>query len=132
MSTLPDVTPFPPPELQPFWEATGRGVLLVPHCNACGEAFWYPRSFCPFCHSGDLDWRESSGSGAIYSFTVVERAGGPWEAALPYVVAYVELDEGPRLLTNIVDCDPTALTVGQRVSVTFEGAGDYKFPRFRP
>jgi uncharacterized OB-fold protein len=131
MSSLPGVPPSPPPELANYWEATKNDVLLVPRCTACGDAFWYPRTFCPFCHSTELSWEPASGGGTIYSFTVVERGMGPWEAVVPYVVAYVQLDEGPRLLTNIVDSEPAELSVGQRVSLVFDQAGDYKLPRFR-
>lgn len=132
MSPLPAFAPTPAPELAEYWEATKRDVLLVPRCRSCGKAFWYPRGFCPWCHSGDLEWNESSGTGTIYSFTVTERGQGPWAEVVPYVVAYVELDEGPRLLTNLVEVDPDRLDVGQRVRVTFDQAGDFKIPRFRP
>lgn len=122
----------PAPELAEYWEATKRDVLLVPRCKNCGERFWYPRGFCPLCHSTDLEWPEAGGGGTIYTFSIARRGFGPWGEVAPYVVAYVELDEGPRMLTNIVDCDPDALEVGQRVQVTFDEAGDYKIPRFRP
>jgi uncharacterized OB-fold protein len=132
MSALPTTPPSPAPELAMYWEATQRDVLLVPRCRSCDKSFWYPRAFCPFCHSVDLSWEQAGGGGTIYSFTVTMRGIGPWAAVAPYVVAYVELDEGPRMLTNIVDCDPDALAVGQRVSITFDQAGEYKIPRFRP
>jgi uncharacterized OB-fold protein len=132
MSRLPAAAPHPAPELAVYWEATRRDVLLVPRCRSCGERFWYPRGFCPLCHSQDLAWDEAAGGGVIYSVTVATRGPGPWAEVAPYVVAYVELDEGPRLLTNVVDCDPDSLAIGQRVSVVFDQAGDYKIPRFRP
>lgn len=131
-SGLPSFPPAGAPELEQYWEATRREVLLLPRCTSCRQVFWYPRAFCPFCHSDQLVWEEAAGGGTIYSFSVVRRAAGPWEGAVPYVVAYVELDEGPRMLTNIVDCDPDALSVGQRVRLTFDPAGDVKLPRFRP
>ena len=131
MTSLPGLPPSPPPELANYWEATKNDVLLVPRCTACGEAVWYPRTFCPFCHSNELSWEPASGGGTIYSFTIVERGMGPWEAVVPYVVAYVQLDEGPRLLTNIVDSVPAELSVDQRVSLVFDQAGEYKLPRFR-
>ena len=132
MSSLPAFPIVPAPELTEYWEATKRDVLLVPRCQSCGKAFWYPRAFCPWCHSGDVDWNESPGTGSIYSFTVVERGAGPWAEVVPYVVAYVELDEGPRLLTNLVEVDPARLAVGQRVRVIFDQAGEFKISRFRP
>lgn len=132
MSNLPTFPPSPAPELAPYWEATQRDVLLVPRCRACGKSFWYPRAFCPICHSEDLAWEEAGGGGTIYSFTVAQRGQGPWAEVAPYVVAYVELDEGPRMLTNIVDCDPSSLAIGQRVTLTLDPAGEYKIPRFCP
>jgi uncharacterized protein len=129
---LPTTSPAPSPETAPFWEATKRDVLLVPRCDACGATFWYPRFFCPFCHAKNISWLEASGKGTIYSFTVSMRGWGDWAEVTPYVVAYVELDEGPRMLTNIVECDPDELEVGQRVAVVFDQAGEYKYPRFRP
>lgn len=132
MSNLPAFPPAPAPELAEYWEATTRDVLLVPRCRACGESFWYPRAFCPLCHATDLAWEESGGWGTVYSFTVSERGAGPWADVAPYVIAYVQLDEGPRLLTNIVDCDPAVVAVGQRVRAVFDPAGDYKILRFRP
>jgi uncharacterized OB-fold protein len=132
MSGLPSVPPTPAPELATYWEANRRGVLLVPRCTSCGSTFWYPRAFCPFCHSEELAWDEASGGATIYSFTVVERGQGPWQAVAPYAVAYVELDEGPKMLTNIVDCDPSGLEVGQRVQLVFDDAGEHRLPRFRP
>jgi hypothetical protein len=132
MSNLPAIPVNPVPELSPYWEAANRDVLVVPRCNVCGKAFWYPRPFCPFCHSTDLSWEESNGGASIYTFTVAQRGQGPWEAVAPYVVAYVELDEGPKVLTNIVECDPATLAIGQRVSPIFEQSGESKILRFRP
>jgi uncharacterized OB-fold protein len=132
VSNLPAIPVSPTIEISQYWEAAGRDVLLVPRCNACGKAYWYPRGFCPFCHSTDIAWEESPGGASIYSFTVAERGMGPWEAAAPYVVAYVELDEGPRVMTNIVDCDPAALSIGSRVTAIFETSGEYKILRFTP
>jgi len=122
----------PAPELEQYWEATKQGVLLVPHCNGCGQAFWYPRTFCPLCHSTDLSWNPALGGGTIYSFSVCYRGQGPWADVGPYVIAYVQLDEGPLMLTNVVDGDPEALRIGQSVALVMEDAGEYKVPRFRP
>ena len=115
------------PETLPFWEAAAAGRLLLKFCRQCGRTHWYPRALCPHCHSSDLEWRESAGWGSVYSFTVVRRAEPP------YVLAYVQLEEGPRLLTNIVDCDPDSVQIGQRVSVTFRPAAEGRaMPVFRP
>jgi uncharacterized OB-fold protein len=132
MSNLPTVAPTPTPDTQPFWDATKNDVLLLPKCDACGELHWYPRGFCPFCHKGTISWVEASGDATLYTFSVSERGRGDWAEVTPYVVAYVELHEGPRILTNVVDCDPAALEVGQQLRLVWDEAGEYKFPRFRP
>ena len=112
----------------PFWQAASEGVLLIKRCKACGEAHWYPRPFCPHCGSGDTDWVPASGSGTIYSYTVTRKAG-----PAPYVLAYVTLDEGVTMLTNLVDGEIEALRIGQRVQVTFRQAeGGGAVPVFRP
>ena len=112
----------------PFWQAAAEGVLLIRRCTSCGEAHWYPRPFCPHCSSADTDWVPSSGSGTIYSFTVTRKAG-----PVPYVLAYVTLDEGVTMLTNVVDAEIEDLRIGQRVRVTFRAAeGGGAVPMFRP
>lgn len=128
--------PAPPPvinvETRAFWDATSQGKLLLPRCNACATVIWYPRAFCPECSSFDLTWFEASGRGSIYSYTVNRRGQGDYRD-LTYVLAYVELAEGPRMLTNIVDCDPESLSVGQAVQVTFQPTSNgAALPRFRP
>ena len=105
--------PTPSPETAPFWEAAGNGKLLVKSCTACGRAHHYPRPMCPFCGSDRTEWKESAGRGIIYSFSVMRRA------TPPYVIAYVTLDEGPAMMTNLVDCDFDALRIGQKVKVVF-------------
>ena len=105
--------PTPDPESQAFWDAARQGKFLIRSCNACGKVHWYPRTICPFCMSADTEWRDGSGKGAIYTYTVMRRAKEP------YAVAYVELDEGPKMLTNIVDCDLDRLEIGQRVELIF-------------
>ncbi|WP_298214502.1 Zn-ribbon domain-containing OB-fold protein [Acidocella sp.] len=98
------------PDNKEFWAAMQTGKLLVKHCRACGESHWYPRPLCPFCMSADTDWRESAGTGTIYTFSVNRRVG-----PVPYVIAYVTLDEGVTMLTNIVDCDFDKIRIGDRV-----------------
>jgi hypothetical protein len=131
--TLPAPMPTVSTDTQEFWAATAAGRFLIRRCNACHEAIWYPRPICPFCHSLDTVWEEASGSGRIYSFTVIHRAGGVFATAVPYVLAYVELAEGPRMLTNIVDCDPDQLAIDQELEVVFHKTeGEMALPRFRP
>ncbi len=123
MSNLPTPAPRVNAETKPFWDATAEGRLVLPHCNACGFVIWYPRLRCPDCHSTDVSWVDASGLGSIYSFSITRKGQGSYREASPYVLAYVELDEGPRVMTNIVDCDPETLVVGQRVRVVFEDTG---------
>ena len=115
------------PETKPYWAAAAKGRLLIKKCNACGEPHFYPRSICPFCFSDDTTWVEASGKGTIYSYSVMRRA------PVPYVVAYVTLTEGPTMITNIVDCDPNAVKIGQAVRVTFKPSdGGPPLPMFTP
>ena len=96
----------PPPvnvETQAFWDAATQGNLLIKKCTACGEVHFYPRNICPFCFSNQTEWQEASGRGTIYTYSVMRRA------PVPYAIAYVELAEGPRIMSNIVDCDLDAI-----------------------
>jgi uncharacterized OB-fold protein len=130
--TLPTPTPLVNVETKQFWDATAEGKLLLPRCNACSTVIWYPRAFCPECSSFDISWIQASGRGTIYSYTVNRRGQGDYRD-LAYVVAYVELAEGPRMLTNIVDCDFETVRVGQEVELVFHPTGSGQaLPRFRP
>jgi uncharacterized OB-fold protein len=130
--SLPAPAPEVAAELRDFWAATGEGRLLLPRCTACGEAFWYPRPICPRCHSTDIEWEEASGAGTVYTFSIVRRGMGVYADA-PYVLAYVDLAEGPRVMTNIVDCDVEAVEIGQPVELVFHRTADGNaLPRFRP
>ena len=120
---LPAPVPAVSPETQAFWDATAQGRLLLPRCDDCGEVFWYPRGLCPRCGSLAVSWVEASGRGRIYSFAVNRRGEGDYAQAAPYVLAYVELDEGPRLMTNVVDADPAELAVDAPVVVAFADTG---------
>jgi uncharacterized OB-fold protein len=129
---LPTPAPLVNVETKPFWDATLEGKLLLTRCNACNELIWYPRQFCPLCSSFDVGWVQAAGRGTIYSYTVNRRGQGEYRD-LVYVLAYVELEEGPRMLTNIVDCDVESLAVGQAVEVVFHATGQgAALPRFRP
>jgi uncharacterized OB-fold protein len=95
--------------------------------------FWYPKTLCGSCGSTAVEWIEASGFGNVYSHTVTRRGVGDYRDAVPYVLAYVELDEGPRVMTNIVDCVPEDVEIGQRVEVVFHDTGaGCALPRFRP
>ncbi|WP_108661333.1 Zn-ribbon domain-containing OB-fold protein [Acuticoccus kandeliae] len=105
------------PETEPYWEAAREGRLLVRRCTSCGEAHHYPRSLCPFCF-GDTVWETSAGTGEIYSYSYMAKA------EQPYVIAYVRLDDGPILMTNIVDTAEEDLAIGARVSLVFRASQD--------
>jgi hypothetical protein len=124
MTWEPRPTPTVTPETAPYWRAAADGRLLLQRCADCDRTYHYPRGFCPDCLSGDVEWLEADGTGSVYAYSATERAEGWPEERLPLVTAYVELDEGPRLLTNLVDCDPAAVAVGTRVSVRFVPTAD--------
>jgi len=105
-------------EIQPFWDATATGQLLLKQCNTCGEVHYYPRTICPFCFSDDTIWIEASGQGVVYSYSVIRRA------EVPYVIAYVTLQEGPTMMTNIIDCDIDSVRIDMAVKVSFVDTGE--------
>lgn len=118
MSELPLLTaPEPNPETVFFWEQAALKKFFVKTCNDCSQAHWYPRARCPFCESANTEWRESAGLGKIYSFSLVS------PAKAPYVIAFVSLDEGPTLLTNIIAPDHADIAIGHLVRVAFAPAG---------
>jgi len=121
-------------ETQPFWRGCREGVLLLQSCCACGCLQYYPRAVCAACLSSDLVWRRASGRGRIHSYTTVHRAPSPaFEGDLPYVVAVIELEEGPRMVSRIVGCDSDRLAIDQPVEVAFERVSDeVVLPVFRP
>jgi uncharacterized OB-fold protein len=123
--------PRPSPESLPFWEGTKAHKLLLPRCNACGQ-FWFPPSArCVHCLSSDFSWIESGGQGRIYSFVVFHRVYHPaFEQDVPYTVAIVELDEGVRVLANIVGTPSDDVRCDIRVCVVFEERGDQTIPQF--
>lgn len=139
-SGLPTPSPRANPETEPFWEATADGQLLLRRCGECDQYYYYPRAHCPECHADTTEWVEASGRGEIYSYSITRGGvGEPYAAATPFVLAYVELEEGPRMLTNVVGIDLEGgeePAVGQAVEVVFEDTdddeNDYALPRFRP
>jgi hypothetical protein len=122
-------------ETRPYWEAAGRGELLLQRCADCGVLRHRPRALCPSCLSEAVEWVAASGRGTVHSFTITrQNQAPPFRDALPYVLAYVELDEGVRLLTNVVGCPPEEVSIGMPVAVEFADAGPdgIAIPRFRP
>ena len=117
--------PAPDPETQPFWDAARAGRLLVKRCADCGEAHFYPRPFCPHCWSEQVDWEQASGRATLYTWSIVRSNDlPPFPERVPYVAAIVDLDEGPRMMTNVVDCDFDRLEVGMNLSADFRDVGD--------
>ncbi len=117
----------------PFWEAARQGRLVAQRCQGCGHIFLPPRRWCPRCWSSELEWTPCSGRGRVYSFTVVHQAPSPFfQERAPYVLAIVELEEGPRLMANIVGVEPGRVHIDMAVQVTFERRGEVSIPQFTP
>ena len=111
-----------------YFEAAAEGRLMLKKCNDCGEHHHYPRALCPHCLSDRVDWVQAAGTGEIYTYSITRR-GTP----VPYCIAYVTLDEGVRMLTNIVDCDLDTIRIGQKVKVAFRKTeGGVSIPVFAP
>ncbi|WAX56271.1 Zn-ribbon domain-containing OB-fold protein [Jatrophihabitans cynanchi] len=117
-----------------WWQAAAEGRLLLRRCRSCTAAHLYPRPFCPSCWSEDVAWEQASGAASLYTYSVVRFNDlPPFAGRVPYVAAIVELAEGPRLMSNLVDCEPDELTVGMPLQVTFRhDAGAPAAPVFRP
>lgn len=124
--------PVPTPETQHFWEGTALGELRLQRCRACATTYFPPQAFCPACSADDIELVRSSGRGSLYSYVITHLAAPGFDA--PYVIAVVELDEGPRLLTNIVgvEPDPDALPLDLPVEVVYDLVGQITLPMFRP
>jgi len=115
------------PETQAYWSAADEGRLLVKRCNSCGHFHHYPRDICPYCLSDDTVWQDAAGTGTVYSFSTM----GQGEAA--YTLAFVTLDEGVTVMTNLVDCDPATVHIGDQVRVVFKPSnGGHAVPMFTP
>lgn len=119
------VTEFSPESVY-FREAAKQGVFVLKYCSDCAKPHYYPRAICPHCYSQNLEWKESAGTGEVYSYTTVKRADPP------YVVGYIKLDEGVTMLSNIVQVDPEKVTIGMRVACVFEERDGESVPCFAP
>lgn len=120
------------PDSQPFWDGCARDELLLQRCRVCHTYRHPPSPICPQCYSEQHDWLPASGRGAVYTFTVVRQGfGRGWDARVPYVVAVIELEEGPRILSEVVDVAPESVAIGMPVAVTFRALdGEAKLPLF--
>ena len=128
--------PVPPvnDEAGPYWAALKRHELHIQRCSGCGQYYFYPRDYCPYCLSSEVAWTKVSGRGQLYSFTVMNRPiSAAFAADVPYNVAIVELDEGPRMMTSIVDCNNDDLAIGMPLEVVYDDITDaVTLPRFKP
>jgi uncharacterized OB-fold protein len=133
-STRPKPLPVITEESRPFWEGCQQGKLLLQYCSECHQYQFYPRLYCMQCSSNTLRWVEANGYGVIYSYTIIHQNKSPEFAHdTPYNVAIVQLEEGPRMLSNIVDVGATELRVDLPVTVVFDQVTDtISLPRFRP
>ena len=122
--------PLPDPDTEHFWKAAAEGRLDIQRCKSCSRHIFYPRAICPYCGALGPEWVTAVGSGEVYSYTVVHRAPPEFADEAPYVIALVDLDEGVRMMTRLVDVDPKEVRVGLRVQVVF--AGEPPAPHFRP
>ncbi len=126
--------PRPTPLSQPFWDAAARQELVIQRCDRCGTHLFYPRHNCGSCGSRVLSWVPSSGRGTLFTYTIARRPTHPaFAERVPYVIAVVELDEGPRMTTNLVDCPLEDVSIGMPLEVTFSELQDgLRLPFFRP
>jgi uncharacterized OB-fold protein len=119
---------------EPYWEAAKKHELHIQKCHKCGKYVFYPRGHCPQCFSSDMEWVKVSGKGKIYTYTICQRPAGPaFSKDVPYNIAMVDLDEGPRMMTNIVGCRNEDIKIGMPVEVVFEDVtGTVSLPKFKP
>jgi uncharacterized OB-fold protein len=138
MSELAHLAPYASWETRGWWEGAGRGELVLQRCTSCGVVQHKPRAICVKCLTDTIEHFVASGRGTIHTFTVThQNIAPPFSGQLPYVLAYVELDEGPKVLTNIVIDDPATVSIGQSVVADFattprDDGEAFAVPRFRP
>src|SRR5579863_4188347 len=121
-------------ESRPFYEALQRHELYIQKCRDCGDLRYHPRALCTNCLSSRTEWLKVSGAGKIYAFTVTyQNQAAGFRESLPYVMAWVELNEGVKMLSNIVDCPPEQVKIGMPVEVVFEDVTpEVTLTKFRP
>lgn len=119
---------------KPFWEATRRHELVLPRCNTCSLTFFYPRERCPDCLSGDLGWTQASGKGRVHTFTIIEQSvNREFRGDLPYIYAMIQLDEGPRMISNVIDCGVDDVQIDMPVTAVFDDVtDDVTLVKFKP
>ncbi|HEX5290962.1 MAG TPA: Zn-ribbon domain-containing OB-fold protein [Streptosporangiaceae bacterium] len=126
--------PVPTPETQPYWDGCAAGELRLQRCADCSEAFFYPRPVCPACGSARVEWFTASGRATLYSYVINHRPAPGFENDGPYAIAVVQLEEGPRMMTNItgIPSTPEDLVLDMPLQVSFEQRGDISLPVFGP
>ncbi|MBI4299016.1 MAG: Zn-ribbon domain-containing OB-fold protein [Chloroflexi bacterium] len=119
---------------QPFWEGAKRHELVMPRCKKCDHFFFYPRENCPNCLSSDVGWTKVSGRGRLYTYTVVRRPANPaFNEDVPYILAVVQLDEGPKMLSNLVGCKIEDAKVDMPLVVSFDDVTpEWTLVKFKP
>lgn len=129
----PQLLPIPTPITQPFWDATKEHKLLLPKC-ANGHIFYYPRSHCPECLTNEYSWTEASGRGTLYSYTVARRpTSAEFAEDVPYIIASVQLAEGPRMTSWLVEADPDNVKIEGPVELVWDDVSEeLALPCFRP
>ena len=121
------------PETETFFKSGLRSELVLKRCSDCHRFHYYPRAVCPHCLSDRTVWIRATGKGTVYSFNIVRQTPSPgWRDEVPYVIAFVDLQEGVRMMTNIVGCDPTEVYVGMPVQATWERVEVLAITKFRP
>jgi uncharacterized OB-fold protein len=121
-------------EAKPFWANLREHKLTAQRCNACGKFFTFPpQALCPHCLGSDYEWIALSGKGKVYSFVTYHRAWHPaYQDKTPYNVSLIDLDEGPRLISNVVGCTPDEVKIGMPVEIVYDDREEYTLPQFRP
>ena len=129
---MPGLTPLPTPDTAPYWEGAAAGELRIQQCTSCTKYYFYPRPFCPNCGSAEVEWRVTSGRASLVSYVINHRPVPPSDE--PLVIALVQLEEGPRMMTNGVGVEPLPenLPLDLPLRVTFEQRGEYSIPVFTP
>lgn len=130
---LPEITPVN----QPFWDGAKAGKLMMQRCKHCESWVFCPRPICVECNSDDLEWVTMSGKGTVFSFTIIREVVGHalrgFAPDIPYVTAWIDLDEGPRFCSNVTGCSIESVSIGMRVEVVFEAAEEgIVLPKFKP
>ena len=124
--------PRPSPETQEFWDGCAAGELRLQWCKSCDAHYFPPRPFCPTCLSDQVEWQTVSGKGTLHTYVINHRPGMGFEP--PYAICVIQLDEGPRMMGNVVDCEqtPEALVLDMPLQVTFEERGKVQLPVWEP